>query len=60
MTEEEIDAVLKQSAAMTVIADGYTPSVEEDEISRKCMKGEISWDEGMKLIMNLPITGKRK
>ena len=60
MTEEEIEAVIKQSAAMTIIADGYVPSEEENEISRKCMNGDMSWDKGIELIMKLPVSGKRR
>ena len=59
MTEQEIEAAIQQANAMSIIADGYIPSEEENEISRKCLRGEMSWAEGMKLIMNLPVSGKR-
>lgn len=56
--DKEIEATITQAAAMSIIADGYTPSEKEDEISRKCMKGEMTWDEGIEQIMSLPIEKK--
>lgn len=53
--DKEIEATITQAAAMSIIADGYTPTDKEDEISRKCMRGEMSWDEGIEEIMSLPI-----
>lgn len=61
MTEaekKELEATIEQAAAMSIIADGYTPSKEEEEISRKCMSGEMDWAEGIKQIMALPIERK--
>lgn len=58
MTEAEIEAAVRQGNAMSVIADGYLPSEEENEITRKCLRGEMSWTEGRRLIMNLP-TGEK-
>ena len=57
MTEKEIEAAISQANAMSIIADGYIPSEEENEISRKCMRGEMSWAEGRRLILNLSVHG---
>lgn len=46
--EEKIEAIIEQSSAMVKIADGYDITDEEKEISRKCLKGEMSWKEGYK------------
>ena len=59
MTEKEIEAAISQANAMSIIADGYIPSEEENEISRKCMRGEMSWAEGMERILALPTQEKR-
>lgn len=55
LTDQEIEAALRQSAAMVKIADGYDRTEEELEISRMVLKGEISSEEGFKRLMNLPI-----
>ena len=59
MTEAEIEAAIEQGNAMSIIADGYIPSEEENEIHRKCLRGEMSWIEGRRLIMNLPVHGRK-
>lgn len=55
LTDQEIEAILRQSAAMVKIADGYDRTEEELEISRMVLRGEISSEEGFKRLMNLPV-----
>lgn len=55
LTDQEIEAALRQSSAMVKIADGYDTTEEENEIARKCFKGEMTWEEGFKKILDLPI-----
>ena len=41
MTEtekKELEATIEQAAAMSIIADGYTPSKEEEEISSSTVR----------------------
>ena len=54
LTDVEIEATIEQTAAMSKIADGYNTTEAEKEIYRKCFKGEMTWNEGFKAIMNLP------
>lgn len=55
LTDQEIEAALRQSSAMVKIADGYDRTEEELEISRMVLRGEISSEEGFKRLMNLPV-----
>lgn len=50
-----IEAMIEQNAAIAKIADDYDVPEEVKEITRQCLKGEITWGEGYEKIRNLPI-----
>lgn len=58
--EEKIEAIIEQSSAMVKIADGYDLPEEEKEITRQCLKGEISWQEGYKKLLDFLSTTRER
>ncbi|MBL4930670.1 antitoxin VbhA family protein [Clostridium paridis] len=58
LSDERIEEILKNSRA-SVEMENLTPSIESEEVTKKCLRGEISNDEAKKQILKLHSIGTK-